>query len=52
MASAAEIKLGSLLYNGQEAVPTRHALIEMGHPQPPTPLTTYNSTAKGIATVR
>jgi len=27
----------------------RHTLIEMGHPQPPTPLQTDNTTAVGIA---
>ena len=50
MAFAAEVELGSLFYNGQEAIPLRHALIEMGHPQPPTPIATDNSTALGIVT--
>ena len=50
MASAAETELGALFYNGQEAIPLRHALIEMGHPQPPTPIATDNSTALGIVT--
>jgi hypothetical protein len=48
MASAAECELGSLFYNCQEAVPMRHALIEMGHPQPATPVQTDNTTALGI----
>ena len=50
MASAAETELGALFYNCQEAVALRHALIEMGHPQPPTPVATDNSTALGIVT--
>ena len=48
MASATECELGSLFYNCQEAVPLRHALIEMGHPQPPTPVKIDNTTAVGI----
>ena len=50
MASAAEVELGALFYNGQEAIPLRHALIEMGHPQPPTPVATDNTTALGLVT--
>ena len=34
--------------NAQEAVPERTTLIEMGQPQPPTPLKTDNSTADNI----
>ena len=34
--------------NAQEAVPERTTLIELGHPQPPSPLKTDNSTADGI----
>ena len=34
--------------NSQESVPESTTLIELGHPQPPTPLKTYNSTADGI----
>ena len=34
--------------NAQEAVAIRTCLIEMGHPQPATPLKTDNMTAKGI----
>ena len=48
MASAAEAELGGLFHNGQLAIPLRTALIEMGHPQPPTPMQTDNSTACGI----
>ena len=50
MASAAETELGALFYNGQDAIPLRHALIEMGHIQPPTPIATDNTTALGIVT--
>ena len=34
--------------NAQEALPIRRCLIELGHPQPPTPLKTDNSTAQGF----
>ena len=50
MASATETELDALFYNGQEAVSLRHALIEMGHIQPPTPIATDNTTALGIVT--
>ncbi len=49
MASAAESKVGELFLNGQEAIPLRNTLIELGHPQPPTPLQTDNTTAAGFA---
>eukprot|EP00804_Cyclotella_cryptica_P012530 CCRYP_017712-RC/>CCRYP_017712-RC protein AED:0.41 eAED:0.41 QI:0/-1/0/1/-1/0/1/0/98 len=40
MSLAAEAKLGALYI--------RHLLIEMGHPQPPTPIQTDNSKAMGV----
>lgn len=49
VSSAAEAELGGLFYNGKEAVPERITLDELGHPQPPTPMITDNSTASGIA---
>jgi len=49
MASAAEAEVGSLFMNCQEAIPIRTACEEMGHPQPPTPVKTDNSTASGLA---
>jgi hypothetical protein len=49
MSSAAEAKFGGLFYNGQEACPIRQALINIGHPQPATPMKTDNSTACSIA---
>eukprot|EP00804_Cyclotella_cryptica_P028370 CCRYP_016433-RA/>CCRYP_016433-RA protein AED:0.40 eAED:0.40 QI:0/-1/0/1/-1/1/1/0/247 len=48
MSSAAETKLGALYINACEVIPLRHLLTEMGHPQPPTPIQTDNSTALGI----
>jgi hypothetical protein len=48
MASAAKAKVGGLFVNGQDALPIRTALEEFGHPQPPTPMKTDNSTASGI----
>ena len=48
MSSAAEAELGALFINAREAVPMRHLLTEMGHPQPPTPLQVDNTTALGI----
>ena len=51
MSSAAEAELGTLYYiNACEAVPQHHLLEEMGHPQPPTPMQTDNSTALGVVT--
>ena len=49
MASAAEAEYGALFLNGQAAVPIRTKLIEVNHPQPPTPIHVENSTAVGIA---
>ena len=47
MSSAAEAELGALFINAREAVHIRNILTEMGHPQPPTPIQTDNSTANG-----
>ena len=49
-AAAAEAEVGGLFHNGQKAVPLRITLHELGFTQPPTPITTDNSAAKGIAT--
>jgi hypothetical protein len=49
MGSAAEAEIASSYMNGQEAVPIRTTLEEMGHPQPPTPVQVDNSTAQGFA---
>jgi hypothetical protein len=48
MSSAAEAELGTLYINVCEAVPQRQLLIEMGHPQPATPMQTDNTTAVGV----
>ena len=34
---------------GKQCIPLRQALIELGHPQPPTPLTTDNETAANLS---
>ena len=47
-ASAAEAELGALFLNTQEARIIRLTLMEMGHPQPPTPMHIDNSTCVGI----
>jgi hypothetical protein len=49
VSSAAEAELAALFHNGKEACPIRITLEELGHPQPPTPLTTDNNTASGIS---
>ena len=49
VSSAAEAELGALFHNAKEACPIRTSLEELGHPQPPTPIQTDNSTAHGIA---
>jgi len=49
VSSAAEAELAALFHNGKEACPIRTTLEELGHPQPPTPIVTDNSTASGIA---
>ena len=48
MSSAAEAELGALFINCCEAIPAQHTLIEMGHPQPPTPVQTDNTAALGV----
>ena len=48
MASAAEAELGALFIAAQKILPLRQTLIEMGWPQPPTPVQTDNTTAVGV----
>jgi hypothetical protein len=50
VSSAAEAECGGLYHNSQNAIPIRDSLIAIGHPQPPTPIKTDNSTALGIVT--
>ena len=45
VASAAEAETGGLFVNGQIILQLRQTLKALGHPQPPTPLKTDNSTA-------
>eukprot|EP00956_Cyclotella_meneghiniana_P000475 scaffold553_cov70-Cyclotella_meneghiniana.AAC.1 len=52
MSSASEAKLGALYMNARKGVEIRNMLEEMGHPQPPTPVQTDNSTADGIINLR
>ena len=47
MSYEAEAELGGLFINAKEDVHLRNILTEMGHPQPPTPMQTDNSTENG-----
>jgi hypothetical protein len=47
-ASAAEAELGALFLNAQEAKIMRLILIELDHPQPPTPIHINNTATVGI----
>ena len=49
LASATESEFAALFYNAQECCPMRHTLQALGHPQPPTPITTDNEVANGLA---
>jgi hypothetical protein len=48
MSSAVEAELGALFINAKEAVYLQQILEEMDHPQPRTPIQTYNTTAEGV----
>ena len=48
MTSATEAELAALYITAQKLVPTRQTLIEMGWPQPPTPIQTDNTKAEGV----
>jgi hypothetical protein len=50
MSSADNAELGALYATAREAILQRQLLEEMGHPQPPTPMQTDNSTALRVAT--
>ena len=45
---AAEAELAALYITDQKLVPMRQTLIEMGWPQPPTPIQRDNTTAEGV----
>jgi hypothetical protein len=49
MGSAAEAEIGASYMNGQDCVAIRQTLIELGHPQPPTPIQVDNTTARSFA---
>jgi hypothetical protein len=49
LASATEAELGACFFNAKEGVMIRIILVEMGHPQPTTPIQVDNSCAAGIA---
>ena len=49
MASESDAEYGALFLNFKAAVPIRNTLIEMHHPQTPTPIQVDNSTAVGLA---
>ena len=51
MSSAAEVEVGALFMNAQEAIPFRTCLEDLGHPQKATPINTDNATAQGIVNV-
>ena len=43
-----ETEVSATIYNAKEALPFRVTLVEMGHPQPPTPMEVDNETATGF----
>jgi hypothetical protein len=49
MSSAAEAEYGALFFNAKDGCKLRTTLIEMGHPQPATPIQADNSCAVGLA---
>jgi hypothetical protein len=49
VSAASEAELAGLFHNGKEACAIRTCLEELGHPQPPTPMKTDNTTAEGLA---
>jgi hypothetical protein len=48
MASAAESELAALFITARKMIPYRQTLIDMGWPQPKSPIQTNNSTAAGV----
>jgi hypothetical protein len=49
MSSAAEAEIGAVFINAKEGAVLRKTLEELGHPQPPTPMDTDNTTATGYS---
>ena len=50
MSSAVEAEIDAVFTNTKNAEMLRQIFIEMGHPQPPTPIQTDNTTAQDIIT--
>ena len=48
VSSSAESEVAGIYHNAGMAIPIRHILKALNHPQPPTPLKTDNSTATGF----
>jgi hypothetical protein len=48
MSLASKAEIIALYINWQEAVPACHSLEFLGHPQPPTPIQTNNTTALSV----
>jgi hypothetical protein len=51
MSSAAEAEIGAVFLNSKKGAVLRTTLQELGHPQPPTPMETDNTTAIGYSNV-
>ena len=49
MSSAGEAKVAALFHNCKDSIMLRNALVEMGYPQPPTPVQTDNSFSEGFS---
>jgi hypothetical protein len=49
MSSPAEAEIGAVFINAKEGAVLRTTLEEVGHPQPPTPMETDNTTATGYS---
>jgi hypothetical protein len=49
MSSAEEAEIGAVFVNAKEGAVLRTTLEELGHPRPPTPMETDNTTATGYS---
>ena len=49
VASSAEAEVAGVFHNAQISLPIRHLLSSLGHPQPPTVITTDNTTVQSFA---
>jgi hypothetical protein len=49
VASAAEAEFAAVFYNAKDGCMLRNTLLDMGHPQPATPIQTDNACAVGLA---